>query len=355
VTEPQFSSRSPNQSAARILDANCNRATEALRTLEEICRFAIDESALTAMAKALRHRVARECESILTASERTAQRDTPGDVGTRISTPSEATRSTIHDIASAAAGRLQESVRCLEEFSKLIAPNSAATFETIRYESYELGKQVLQRIARDVDFLRTSRLYVLADCKLPIVEFQQRIRLLSDNHVPLIQIRDKQRDSRELLAYANAAMQSIHRDHTRIIINDRLDIAMACGADGVHLGQEDLPIRTARQILPSTMWIGISTHTLDQAKEAESHEADYIGCGPTFPSQTKSFEQFAGPEFLRQVADSIRVPAFAIGGIQAATIDEVIATSIHGAAVGQAIWNADSIPTAVDQLNRWPR
>jgi thiamine-phosphate pyrophosphorylase len=307
------------------------------------------------MAKALRHRVARECESILTASERTAQRDTPGDVGTRISTASEAARSTIQDIASAATGRLQESVRCLEEFSKLLAPNSAPTFEAIRYESYELGKQVLQRIARDVDFLRASRLYVLVDCKLSIDAFAQRIRMLSDNHVPLVQIRDKHLDDCQLLDYCNAAMHSVDRDQTRIIVNDRLDIAMACNADGVHLGQEDMPLRTARQLLPSTMWIGISTHTLDQAKDAESHEADYIGCGPTFPSQTKSFEQFAGPEFLRQVANSIRVPAFAIGGIQATTIDDVIATGIHGAAVSQAIWNADSIPTAVAQLDRWPQ
>ena len=99
------------------------------------------------------------------------------------------------------------------------------------------------------------------------------------------------------------------------IVNDRADLAAMVDADGVHLGQDDMPLPDARKVVGCRALIGVSTHSLEQARQAVLEGASYLGCGPTFPSATKSFGEFPGLEFLRQVQREIRLPAFAIGGI----------------------------------------
>jgi thiamine-phosphate pyrophosphorylase len=126
-------------------------------------------------------------------------------------------------------------------------------------------------------------------------------------------------------------------DRTRVIINDRVDLASKVGY-GVHLGQEDLPLPAARSLLSASHCIGISTHTLEQAIEAQNLGADYIGCGPTFSSKTKDFSQFSGLNFLRQVAEQTSLPSFAIGGITLERLDEVLATGIRRVAVSHSVW-----------------
>jgi len=119
-------------------------------------------------------------------------------------------------------------------------------------------------------------------------------------------------------------------------------VAALAGAHGVHLGQDDLPLEGTRPLLGPRQWIGISTHSLDQARQAMEDGADYIGVGPTFPSRTKSFDHFPGTALLREVAREVAGPAFAIGGIQLDNLQEALDAGIQRVAVASAIWKASS-------------
>ncbi len=125
------------------------------------------------------------------------------------------------------------------------------------------------------------------------------------------------------------------------ILNDRPDLARLCEADGVHLGQDDLPVKEARRVLGHDALVGVSTHNIEQVRQAVLDGASYIGVGPTFPSGTKDFAELAGPEFIRAAAAETTLPSFAIGGIGLRTIDAAVAAGARRVAVSQAIARAD--------------
>jgi thiamine-phosphate pyrophosphorylase len=126
-------------------------------------------------------------------------------------------------------------------------------------------------------------------------------------------------------------------------------------ADGVHVGQEELPVHDVRQIVGPNMLVGVSTHTIEQARQAVLDGANYLGCGPTFPSGTKHFDHFPGLEFLRQVAAEISLPTFAIGGITRDNVQQVLATGFARIAVSGAIAASnnpgDEISALLDALS----
>jgi thiamine-phosphate pyrophosphorylase len=123
-------------------------------------------------------------------------------------------------------------------------------------------------------------------------------------------------------------------------MNDRPDLAALSRADGVHIGQEELPVKDAREIVGPQAIIGVSTHSIEQARQAVLDGANYIGVGPTFPSETKQFDRFPGVELLRAVAAEIRLPAFAIGGIRLDYLPQVLDTGFRRVAVGAALASA---------------
>ena len=170
--------------------------------------------------------------------------------------------------------------------------------------------------------------------------------------VDVLQLRDKSLDARTLLARASLVRQITRGTGTLLIINDRADIAAACGADGVHLGQEDLPLHEARLIVGTGALIGVSTHSIEQARQAVLDGADYIGCGPTFPSATKEFDHFPGLPFLRQVAAETSLPAFAIGGITLENLPQVVDTGMKRVAVASAVWSATDARAAALRIGQ---
>jgi thiamine-phosphate pyrophosphorylase len=133
-------------------------------------------------------------------------------------------------------------------------------------------------------------------------------------------------------------------------MNDRPDLAVLSLADGVHLGQNELSVKDARNIIGTDRLIGVSTHSLQQARQAVLDGASYIGVGPTFPSPTKSFDHFPGLELLRAVAAEVSLPAFAIGGISAENVEQVIAAGFRRIAVRSAVADANGPATAVGRL-----
>ncbi|MBI3596760.1 MAG: thiamine phosphate synthase [Nitrospirae bacterium] len=168
--------------------------------------------------------------------------------------------------------------------------------------------------------------------------------------VKSIQYRAKNLSKRE--AYFNALqLRALSRQSgVTFLINDGVDLALATEADGVHLGQEDLPLSAARALLGSDRLIGISAHTLEQAKEAEAGGADYLGIGPIYSSTTKQDRPPLGCEALKQFRKHVRIPLVAIGGISPLNVRQVMTTRVDGVAVVSAILSRSDVTRATADL-----
>jgi thiamine-phosphate pyrophosphorylase len=332
----------------RILDASLNRAGEGLRVVEDYARFVLDDPYLTSQAKLLRHDLISAATAVPT-SDRHAARDTRHDVGTVVTTASEERRESLHRVCAASMKRTEQSLRSLEEYGKLVDGQFAAAIESLRYRLYTLEKAIdVGRSSRER--LDGVRLCVLVDGRASPTEFETLVAALVEAGVPMIQLRDKRLDDRELIARARLLRQLTRGSATLAVVNDRTDIAAAVEADGVHLGQEDLSLKDARIVVGTAMLIGVSTHNLAQARAAALDGANYLGAGPTFPSQTKDFDQFAGLDYLRELAADVRLPTFAIGGISAENLPSVLATGISRVALGTAVIAAQEPASAARRL-----
>ena len=159
----------------------------------------------------------------------------------------------------------------------------------------------------------------------------------------IVQLRDKKSSKRVVLEKARALRELTRKYGVTFIVNDHIDIALAVDADGVHLGQDDLPLTEARKIVGNKI-IGISTHAIEEARQAERDGADYIGVGPVF--ETKSKEDVVPPvttSYVRQVAAEIRIPFVAIGGIKLHNADEVLAAGATRLCAISAIVGSDDV------------
>ncbi len=319
----------------RILDANANRAVEGLRVVEEYLRFVLGDRNLTELCKQLRHDLSAALAEI-PSGERLTARDTPGDVGTQVSASDEYQRSTPREVWAANQKRVEQSLRCLEEFSKSLFPAIAVAIEQLRYRAYTLAKAV-ETTEYSRQRLADARLYVLVDGCASLADFTSLARTLIAAGVQVLQLRDKRLPDRELLERARQLRALVRGTPTLFIMNDRPDLAELADAHGVHVGQEELGVAEARVIVGPNRLIGVSTHSWEQARQAVLDGADYIGCGPTFPSETKSFVGFPGLVLLRHVAAEITLPAFAIGGITAENLPAVLQTGLSRIAVSGAV------------------
>lgn len=176
------------------------------------------------------------------------------------------------------------------------------------------------------------------------------LRELLSGGAKIIQLRAKKLSARAFLELADRARELTRAHGCRLIINDRIDVALSCGADGVHLGQEDLPLRAARSLLPAKI-IGISTHNLEQANQAQDGGADYIGFGPMYGTATKQTEYSArGVVMLREIRNVVRIPIVAIGGINEGNVSEIWNAGADAAAIISDILAAEDIATKVRRI-----
>jgi thiamine-phosphate diphosphorylase len=157
----------------------------------------------------------------------------------------------------------------------------------------------------------------------------------------MVQLREKEWPSGRLLPLAERLRERCRHAGVTFIVNDRVDVALAVDADGVHLGQDDLPPRAARPLLRRDMLLGLSTHSLVQARVAQSEGADYVAVGAMFPTATKPDFELVGPELMRNVRPHVRVPLVGIGGITVENVGQVIAAGADGVAVISAVCAAD--------------
>ena len=323
---------------ARILDANLDRAREGLRIIEEWCRFGWQEVKLADRCKQMRQELARWHDP----SFRLA-RDTMGDVGTELSHPQEESRENIEQLLQANICRVQEALRVLEEYGKLLNPSMGIAFKKLRYQVYTLESQLLS-YGRLVQ-LKSAPLYLVTSPSARILEI---VEAALKGGLRLVQYRDKNTEDYFRLDLAQKLCQLCHQYQALLIINDRVDLALAVNADGVHLGQQDLPIKMARQLLGPQCLIGRSTTNPTEMTKAIAEGADYMGVGPVYATPTKEGKKATGLDYVRYAQENESIPWFAIGGIDAENVGEVIRAGATQVAIVRAIMNADN-PTQVTQ------
>lgn len=359
-TEPAVSDHTDT---LRTLDAAANRAREGLRVVEDFVRFSRNDEHLSRLLKEMRHELTEHLAD-LDRFGLIAARDTRGDVGTRISTPSEQTRRQPLDIITANCRRVEEALRTLEEFSKLLLgaprvsggaestntraapprladPELPKRLEQLRYRLYTIEKALLTTLASQ-ERLAGCDVYLLVTESLCHHGFGPAVREALAAGVRIVQLREKQLPDRRLLEIARRIREWTRAADALFLVNDRPDLALLVDADGVHVGQDDFRVSEARRIVGPQRLVGVSTHTLEQARQAVLDGADYLGVGPCFSTSTKSFEQLAGLDFVRQVAAEITLPWFAIGGISAANIGAVRSAGASRIAVSSAICSSPS-------------
>ena len=333
----------------RLLDAASNRACEAVRVVEDIARFVFNDQFLTKEWKELRHNLASALQA-LPAEMRFAFRHTEMDVGASITLASEIKRSSTADLLAANVARLQQALRSLEESSKLLDVKLAQKIEALRYRSYVLASAT-QTIEESIKRLQDVRLCVLINGGASEQDYSQLIDLLLSADVGAIQLRDKEMIDAELVLRARLLVEKTRGRETLSIINDRPDIVVLTGADGVHVGQSDLSVKDARQILGPGGLIGVSTHNVEQLSKAVLDGANYAGIGPIFESETKMFASYGDLPLIEQIANQTALPVFAIGGINLKNADAVIQAGIRRVAVASAITRTADPRSVVVALN----
>ncbi|MEN6576809.1 MAG: thiamine phosphate synthase [Phycisphaerales bacterium] len=326
--------------AYRIIDANFNRAREALRVVEEYCRFGLNSGTLSERAKKLRHEL---CAAVgrLDSGRLIAARDTLGDVGVGQKVEGQHQRTTLRDCFTAAAKRLTEALRAMAEVIQIQDKAVAEAVERLRYESYTLEKDIVL-FSEPVEKFNRVRLYVIVTSNLP-ADILALASQCATGGADCIQLRAKDMPDDRLFATAVEFVEICREMGTLSIINDRADVAAAAGADGVHLGQNDLPVEQVRRIQLRPLIVGKSTHSLRELEASLPGQPSYVSLGPAFATPTKPEIEVAGAEYIRQGLAKLEgtgISHVAIGGITVENVEQVIRAGAQRVAVCATVTKA---------------
>ncbi len=348
MTSPEAQSKQ----TLRIIDASLNRVGEGLRLLEDIARLLLNDAFLTQQLKTMRHELIRGDRSF--HQQLLQSRNSEGDVGTNIEVPGEEKERELPTTLVANARRVQESLRTLEELAKVPGTTPELDpdkFKQARFNLYTIEQKLLSRLLRQDKLKQIFGLYVIIDTQA--LKGRQHLEVASEvirGGARTIQLRDKVQSKGELLPIAQKLKALCAEHNVLFIMNDYLDVALATNADGLHLGQEDLPIKVARKLLPIDKILGGSARTIEQATAAQSAGADYIGVGAMYPTSSNDLATVVGPERLRQIKQVVSLPLVAIGGITRDNAPEIIAAGADSVAVISAILGAESPEEAARQI-----
>ncbi len=327
----------------RIIDANFNRGREAARTMEEYCRFALNSPDLSSRAKTLRHdlcAIIKQFDPGLLI----ANRDVQGDVGRQMQIEGQLCRSTLSECFIAAAKRLTEALRVLAEAVQTFDPAMAADFERLRFDGYALEKDALVFSSTTAKF-SSVKLYVLLTVAEDTGDEQimNLARVCVGAGVDCLQLRCKGITDRRALCLAKKIVSICRAGDALSIINDRIDIAVSSGADGVHLGQDDIGVEQARQLQMTPMIVGLSTHSIDQLKDAIGQRPDYAALGPVFATPTKPSAEPVGLKYVSEALDILAdssIGHVAIGGITPENVGQVLGAGARAIAVSSVVTEA---------------
>ena len=328
-------------SVARILDANFNRSREALRVMEDVARFHRNDETLCGSLKDLRHDL-RSALEFLPAGWLEANRDAAGDVGATISTQSEMRRAGLLEIVIAAGKRLSESLRVMEELLKTLDAEAARKLEAIRYRAYDFDARLQLQLGSGMAHQwKLCVLLTISLCKRPWPEV---LEAALESGCDCVQIREKSMDGGDLVKHVRQVISIAQPFNATVIVNDRADVALACGAHGVHVGEHDLSVRDVRRIAGRSLIVGVSTHDMNEAQAAVIAGADYCGVGAMFSSALKPQRTPSGPAYLKAFVQRFppeQMPHLAIGGVTEENVAQLAAAGAQGVAVSSAICSAD--------------
>ncbi len=335
----------------RIIDANLNRAAEGLRFMEELARLALNDASLSERLKRIRHELVSADWSfncrLLWA------RDAGGDVGIDINV-AEKEEKELGVLVVANARRVQEALRVLEEIAKVKGDDLPLDSEKIkhsRFDAYTIERELCGRLMRQEKVKLISGLYAIIDTQaLRGRRHLEVARQVIQGGARIIQLRDKIQHKGDILPVARELRELCAEKGVLFIMNDYLDLALLVGADGLHIGQEDLPAREARRLLPGDKILGVSTRRVEQAVLAAEEGADYIGCGAIYPTSSREGSVTVGLEPLRQIKQAVSLPVVAIGGIKGENLSAVVAAGADAVAVISAILGAESPELATQEL-----
>jgi thiamine-phosphate pyrophosphorylase len=321
----------------RIIDANLNRIGEGLRVLEETARFVLNDAVLSEKLKNLRHQFSVRDINIKNCL--LSARDSQSDVGENITTEYQKIGRSLAETVAANVRRVEESLRVMEELSKIAGISlSGQDYQEARFKLYTLEKELLGRLSRRDLSGRIKGLNVIIDTDClkgrDILEITAQVLA---GGVKLIQLRDKNSYKGELLKLALSIKKLCAENNALLIINDHLDIALACDADGLHIGQQDLPVQTARKLMPVDKLIGCSVTGAEESRKAREDGADYLGYGAVYATPTKPECPVIGIEGLKEIKRAVDLPLVAIGGINMDNITQVFAGGADAAAVISAV------------------
>ncbi|MHC5091900.1 MAG: thiamine phosphate synthase [Planctomycetota bacterium] len=334
-----------NDAIYRIIDANFNRAREALRVMEEYCRFGLNNPALSGQSKQCRHQL---CESIkgIDPQRRLLSRDVDGDVGRELKVEGQLQRQSLEDCFTAAAKRASEALRALAESIQTIDPAISAVMEKIRFEVYALEKKATL-FSCTKHKLKNIRLYVLINAtdQADEREVLGLAQTCIQNGADALQLRAKGLCDLSLLNLAQKFTALCKAAGIVSIINDRADIAALSDADGVHLGQEEIPVSGARQLAHHPLIVGLSTHNLNELQQAIDSDCDYVGLGPAFASPTKPHLNVSGIDYIKQaipILEQAGVFHVAIGGVNPQNLPSLQKVGVKAVAIGSAVSGSEN-------------
>ena len=200
------------------------------------------------------------------------------------------------------------------------------------------------------EVLHKIRLYVLISSSIATKSVKETARLVIDGGADAIQLREKTISDSEFISLAREVRDITTRSGTLLIINDRVHVAREINADGVHLGQQDMSVLEARNIIGNEKIIGVSTHSIIQAMQAQKDGADYIAIGPIYPTKTKDYEPSIGIEIIQKISGAVNIPIIAIGAITLENLDEVLQAGASRIAVCSAIISTQDILSTTRQF-----
>jgi len=325
------------RSIYRIIDANFNRAREAIRVIEEFCRFYLNSGSLTEQAKQLRHQLSAAINKLDTG-RLISSRDAVADVGVGRTVDEQLRRADLNDCLVAGCKRLTEALRALGEMTQIVEPSCAQAFEKLRFAAYTLEKEIVI-FSDTVEKFRRVRLYVIVSSDLPADVISLAHHCVAGG-ADCIQLRAKALDDATLFALAAEFAGICRNGGILSIINDRVDIATAVDADGVHLGQNDLPVEQARRLQFKPLIIGKSTHSMQQLQAGCRERTTYLSLGPVFATPTKPAVQPVGLNYVRQATEFLSntaIAGVAVGGITLENVGEVLDAGAAVVAVCSAV------------------
>ena len=319
----------------QIIDANLDRAREGLRVLEDWARFGIGKEDLVKKIKNFRHILGKNHLETYKISRNHIEDQCKG-----LPHIEQTNRKSPYQIICSNSARVQEALRVIEEYSRNSNKKLSKIASEIRYQIYSLEIELLNfnTLESSKSIISKNNLYFITDNRENLLEIIEEVLL---GGVKIIQYRFKDGEDKDNLKKAIEISYLCKKYNSLFIVNDRVDIALASNADGVHIGQNDIDIKTARKLLGNSKIIGVSANNSTDITKAIKNGCDYIGIGPVFQTLTKKNKKPLGVENIKALTKDINIPWFAIGGINKVNISSLKNDGISKVALVSGLLNSE--------------